>query len=93
MIGEPSLLAYLPPMIEYTHMNMFLASITITFRLSLGDYSLVDAVAYFNKVDEYCFWIVWLITIIVTNIVFLNFVVAEASNSYNEVSEKLEKFV
>ena len=92
MLGDPSP-DYGPPMIEYFHMNGFFAGLIATLRLSMGDYTLIDAASSLDRVDTYCFWIIWLITVIVTCIVFLNFIVAEASNSYNEVSEQLEQYV
>lgn len=37
------------------------------------------------------YWILWTITLIITNIVFLNFIIAEASESYAKVKETLEE--
>jgi hypothetical protein len=39
------------------------------------------------------FWVVWLIVVIVSNIVFLNFIIAEASASYSKVQESLEPII
>ena len=36
------------------------------------------------------FWIVFVIMVTYTAIIFMNFVIAEASNVYNEVNERLQ---
>ena len=35
------------------------------------------------------FWLMWVVAIIITNIIFLNFIVAEVSASYSKVTETL----
>jgi hypothetical protein len=37
------------------------------------------------------YWILFLITLITTNIIFLNFIIAEASESYAKVKETIEE--
>ena len=39
------------------------------------------------------FWWIFLFLLVMTNIIFLNFVIAEASNSYSIVNEKLAQFI
>jgi len=39
------------------------------------------------------FWIIWLIICGVTSVVFLNFIIAEASASYSKVSENIERIL
>jgi len=39
------------------------------------------------------FWLMWMMTVIVTCIIFLNFVVAEACASYSKVVESLESII
>lgn len=38
-------------------------------------------------------WIVWLLAVVVNCIVFMNFIVAQASATYANVSEQLENFI
>ena len=40
--------------------------------------------------ENIIFWLVWLLITIVTAIIFLNFIVAEASASYAKVTDTLE---
>ena len=37
------------------------------------------------------YWILFLVTLVTTNIVFLNFIIAEASESYAKVKETIEE--
>ena len=58
----------------------------------MGDFAF-DGANYLDNPGNYMFWILWLIIIIVTNIIFLNFIIAEASNSYNEVNEYVDQVI
>jgi hypothetical protein len=59
----------------------------------MGDFSVLDAADYLDKEENQLFWFVLLITIVVTLIIFLNFIVAEASASYTEVSKQLDNYI
>ena len=59
----------------------------------MGDFAIIDTADYLSETDNYMFWFIWLITVILTAVVFLNFIVAEASNSYTEVSEQLDDYI
>ena len=61
-----------------------------TFRMSIGDNSMIDAAKKLGAADNMLFWILWLIGVVITSIVFLNFIVAEASGSYAKVTETLQ---
>ena len=39
------------------------------------------------------YWLYWLLVVILTCIVFLNFIIAEASNSYTEVKNRLNAII
>ena len=71
---------------EYRAIGLFFGSIFSCLRTSLGDFPIFEGVAYLNRIDSYTFWLLWLIIIVVTNIVFLNFIIAEASASYERIS-------
>lgn len=74
------------PGIEYQEIGLFLGNIIQVIRISMGDYAAITSSDYLTEKENYLFWFIWIITTAVTNIVFLNFIVAEASASYNEVS-------
>ena len=43
--------------------------------------------------ENILFWLLWLLTVCVTCIIFLNFIVAEASVSYTAVTETLDEVI
>ena len=61
-----------------------------TLRISIGDNSAIGPATLFDPVENIIFWFVFFITVFASNIVFLNFIVAEASNTYAVVTETLE---
>ena len=64
------------------------------FRVSMGDFAVLDSVKYMNKQEEVIvFWILWFLMVLTLAVVFLNFVVAEASETYNQVSESIVEFI
>lgn len=75
------------PGIEYDKIGLFFGNFIQTIRLSMGDFAAIDAANTLSKSENYVFWLVWFVTVVVTCIVFLNFIVAEASASYTTVSE------
>lgn len=81
------------PGIEYDKIGLFFGNFIQTIRLSMGDFAAIDAANTLSKNENYVFWLVWFVTVVVTCIVFLNFIVAEASASYTTVSEQLENYI
>ena len=39
------------------------------------------------------YWIIWFLIVVIQCIIFLNFIIAEASNSYTVVKENLEQLI
>jgi len=39
------------------------------------------------------FWVIWLIMVLFSSLIFLNFIIAEVSNSYQGVKEKIESLI
>ena len=85
--------SYKITMIENYYIGGFVGNFYSTLRLSVGDYSYIGGAPYLETVENVCFWVMFIICVFVTTIIFLNFIVAEASNSYNGVSEKMEEYV
>ncbi|CDW85302.1 wd-40 repeat protein [Stylonychia lemnae] len=58
------------------------------FRISTGDFELDD---YKDQDSELVFitWVVWVFTVLIINIVFMNFIIAVISESYEKVMQKL----
>lgn len=53
----------------------------------MGDFAAIDAAESLNTDENLLFWFIWLVTVVITCIIFLNFIVAEASAVYTKVSE------
>jgi len=60
-----------------------------SLRISLGDFDFSGS-TYLNQSENYMFWIIWFLVVIVTCVIFLNFIIAEASASYSKVTENLK---
>ena len=67
----------------------FVGYIYMTLRQALGDFVLADS-AYLAPAENYLFWALFILLILIGNIIFLNFVIAEATKSYDEVDERIE---
>lgn len=53
-----------------------------TIRMSLGDFSAIKSSTSLQAAENWMFWFSWGLIVIVTCVIFLNFIVAEASASY-----------
>ena len=72
---------------------MFAGYFVWTLRISVGDFGIVDAAYALSQVENCFFWILFVTTVVVTCVIFLNFIVAEASASYSKVTETLEAVI
>lgn len=90
--GEPSDMSEDAPNKEYRQIGMFLGNLIQVFRLAIGDFAIIGSSTTLGQSDSILFWITWFITIMVAFVIFLNFIVAEASESYNVVSESLAEY-
>ena len=83
-----------PPLIgeEYDTVGLALGYFLSTVRVSLGDFDF-DGSTYLNKWDNYLYWINWFLVVVMSCIVFLNFVIAEASNSYEKIKSRVDAVV
>ena len=77
---------------EYEQIGIFWGSILSTFRSSLGDFDF-EAASYLTPKENYLYWIVWVFSTTSTCVVFLNFIIAEASASYQSVKSRLSAMV
>ena len=72
---------------------MFVGQFFSTMRLSIGDFDCINTASSLPKYENWIFWFIWLVAVIISNVVFLNFIVAEASASYSKVTETLEAVI
>ena len=59
----------------------------------MGDYANTEASKSLAPEETWIFWAVWILTVIVTSVIFLNFIIAEASASYSKVVDSLEAII
>lgn len=78
---------------EYQYTGLHWGTIISTFRISIGDFSAIDTSADLTGANNWMFWIIFLFVMMATCVVFLNFIVAEASASYAKVTETLEEII
>ena len=71
---------------------MFLGYIISTLRTSLGDFDF-EASNYLDKGENYIYFLIWFLVILMTCIIFLNFIIAEASESYASVKNNLSAMI
>jgi hypothetical protein len=78
---------------EYDAIGLHAGEFLWTLRLSMGDFSAIGASTELDKAENVIFWLIWVMTVVITCIIFLNFIVAEASASYSHVVETLESVI
>ena len=60
--------------------------------MALGDFDF-GASFYLPNDENILYWLIWLLVVIITCIIFLNFIIAEASASYQKVKDNLQGLV
>ena len=78
------------PAKDYKAVGLHVGEFMWTLRLSLGDGAAIEAAKLLTPIENKIFWFMWLMVTILTCVIFLNFIVAEASASYVKVTETLE---
>ena len=81
------------PGVEYKEIGLFVGNIIDVLRTTLGDYNCINTSIYLNLNETIIFWISWIIVVMIGCIIFLNFIIAETSASYEKVSQRLEEFI
>lgn len=76
------------PMEEYHNVGLFFGYLFYTLRIAMGDFDF-DATTFLTAEENVIYWIIWLFVVVLTCIVFLNFIIAEASASYAKVKDNL----
>jgi hypothetical protein len=63
-------------------------------RFSLGDFDFnVANTSNFQTFEVQIFWITWLLIVVITNIVFLNFIIAEVGSSYAAIKDVVNQII
>lgn len=77
---------------EYENVGLYLGNILTVLRMSMGDFGF-DSAYLLSATENIIYWFVWAIIVVVTCIIFLNFIIAEASASYEKVASDLEAYI
>ena len=79
---------------EYKYLGPFMGNVMTTLRLSLGDFDFgVLEGDTLNVKQHWLFWIIWVIMVIFSALIFLNFIIAEVSNSYQRIKEQIDSLI
>lgn len=77
---------------DYAQIGFFWGTLIGTLRIAMGDFDF-DPSLYLSPQENILYWFIWLCVVIMTCIIFLNFIIAEASNSYQNVKDNLTALV
>ena len=77
---------------EYKYIGLFFGYFASTLRTSLGDFDF-GASYFLSRADNFTYWLIWFIVVVIMCIIFLNFIIAEASASYQNVKDNLEALI
>jgi hypothetical protein len=77
---------------EYMHLPYFMSNIMTVTRISLGDFDF-SAPTLLDPFQNIIFWLVWYCITIMTCIIFLNFIIAEVSSSYESVKSEVQGLI
>jgi hypothetical protein len=85
------------PASEYKYVGLYWGNVLTTLRLSLGDFDFgvleTTGEMELNKKQHILFWCTWVLMVIFSSLIFLNFIIAEVSNSYSKVKEKIDELI
>lgn len=70
------------PGAAYKYIGMFFGTFITTIRTSMADFEIIKLSPYLNFWQNIIFWLLWLLVVIINTMIFLNFIIAEASASY-----------
>lgn len=77
----------------YKHLGGFIGHIMNCFRVSIGDFDSIGSSTSLDRSETYFFWLVWVLTVLVTSVIFLNFIIAQACATYNGVVTTLDAVI
>jgi hypothetical protein len=80
------------PMEEYQNVGLFFGYLFYTLRIAMGDFDF-DASTFLTPAENAIYWAIWLLVVTLTCIIFLNFIIAEASASYVKVKDNLTAMI
>jgi len=80
------------PGIEYKHIPRWARHWFSVLRISLGDFDFGESTDL-EPFENLLYWLTWVILVTMTCIIFLNFIIAEVSESYNTVNQQVKGLI
>ena len=78
---------------EYRNLNMLVVYFLQTLMVSTGDFDMINTATYLPMEENLIFWGCWVVVVLVACVVFLNFIIAKASASYEIVNADLDMYI
>lgn len=79
---------------NYESVGPFIGNVLATMRISLGDFDFTELKGdHLTKHEHWLFWVMWILMVQFSLLIFLNFIIAEVSNSYAIVSENIDEII
>ena len=79
---------------DYQSVGPFIGNILSLMRISLGDFDFTELQNNSLTPNEHIlFWVMWILMVFFSLLIFLNFIIAEVSNSYSVVKEDIQALV
>lgn len=80
------------PAAEYRHLPAQLAHLLNCLRISVGDFNF-EMLSQLTLGERVLFWCIWLVVFLFGCLIFLNFIIAEVSSSYQDVRDQIDSLV
>jgi len=77
---------------EYQPIGIFLQNILLVLQISMGTFDFERA-TMLDQYENYMYYTIWFIIVLVTCIIFLNFIIAEVSASYEKIASELDPII
>lgn len=75
---------------EYKHIGPFWGNCIYAMRLSLGNFNFDVFEHEMSGSDQVLFWFVWICMVLFSSLIFLTFVIARVSDSYETVNQTID---
>ena len=76
---------------EYRYIGLMFGNMIDVIKMSAGDFGIIGKSTFAESFHEnLTFWLIWFIIALVACIIFLNFIIAEASASYEKINANVD---
>ena len=72
---------------------MNVANLILILRFAMADFDNIGFIETLSDNENRAFWFLWVLVVILTAIIFMNFVIAKAGNTYERISEHVNEYI